>query len=91
MQASNYKLILLATCSYVYAPYQVLTKCGIKGPEPSAFFGNYRLQKKMVSSCGAENFIGSSKRGIGAFSRVVIFLYTYLTCKQSSPPHMQIV
>lgn len=41
----------------MYAPYQVLKKCGIKGPEPSAFFGNYKLQKKMVGSCGAEVYI----------------------------------
>ena len=34
---------------FVYAPYQVLKRCGIKGPTPVPFFGNYRqLANKTV-------------------------------------------
>ena len=33
---------------FTYAPYQVLKRCGIKGPTPMPFFGNYREEVKMV-------------------------------------------
>ena len=35
-------------CRFAYAPYQVLKNCGIKGPKPVPFFGNYREETKMV-------------------------------------------
>ena len=35
---------------FVYAPYQVLKSCSIKGPTPVPFFGNYREKAKMVIS-----------------------------------------
>ena len=35
-------------CRFFYAPYQVLKRCGIKGPTPVPFFGNYREIYKMV-------------------------------------------
>ena len=34
----------------MYVPYQVLKRCGIKGPTPVPFFGNYREEAKMVRS-----------------------------------------
>ena len=36
-------------CRFAYAPYQVLKSCGIKGPTPVPFFGNYREEIKMAS------------------------------------------
>ena len=35
---------------FAYAPYQVLKRCGIKGPTPVPFFGNYREETRMVSN-----------------------------------------
>lgn len=32
----------------LYAPYRLLKSCGIKGPTPTPFFGNYREMIKMV-------------------------------------------
>ena len=75
----QFQLIPLATCSYVYAPYQVLKKCGIKGPEPSAFFGNYRLQKKMVGSCDAEVYIALHVGKTAAMYICMFFSHTAAT------------
>ena len=33
---------------FLYAPYQLLKKCGIKGPTPTPFFGHYKERVKMV-------------------------------------------
>ena len=33
---------------FAYAPFQVLKNCGIKGPTPVPFFGNYKDKVKMV-------------------------------------------
>lgn len=78
---ASFKAILnqcrLLHCSYVYAPYQVLKKCGIKGPEPSAFFGNYRLQKKMVGSCDAEMYI-HVECSVWYYNRIVAKSYLLL-------------
>ena len=78
---ASFKAILnqyrLLHCSYVYAPYQVFKKCGIKGPEPSAFFGNYRLQKKMVGSCDAEMYI-HVECSVWYYNRIVAKSYLLL-------------
>ena len=41
-------LIYIHACRFCFAPYQVLKKCGIKGPMPVPIIGNY-LIFKMVS------------------------------------------
>ena len=80
---ASFKVILnqyrLLHCSYVYAPYQVLKKCGIKGPEPSAFFGNYRLQKKMVGSCDAEMYIHVECMVLQSYSGKVMLVAAFST------------
>jgi len=35
--------------SYAYAPFQVLKRYGIKGPQPVPFYGNYKEAEKVVS------------------------------------------
>ena len=39
---------MLFVYRFFYAPYQILRRCGIKGPTPVPFFGNYRQISKMV-------------------------------------------
>jgi len=34
--------------SYAYAPFQVLKRCGIKGPQPKPFYGSYKEIRKLV-------------------------------------------
>ena len=46
---SHYNLHFFCYCSYGYAPYTILKKCGIKGPIPRAIVGNLEFQKGLVS------------------------------------------
>lgn len=42
-------LMIVVFRRFIYAPYQVLKRYGIKGPTPVPFFGNYREVAKMVN------------------------------------------
>ena len=47
---ANLSTCILLSYSYAYAPYQVLKKCGIRGPKPLPIVGNLALQKQVSNS-----------------------------------------
>ena len=50
-------LLILNTFRICYAPYQVLKRCGIKGPTPLPVIGNYLLMAKLVGLLINNNFM----------------------------------
>jgi len=40
-------LVVYLYYSYAYAPFQVLKRYGIKGPQPVPFYGNYKEAEKV--------------------------------------------
>ena len=56
MHESWYMVADFLWSRFAYAPYQLLKSCGIKGPTPVPFFGNYRERMKMVRLCLQPNW-----------------------------------
>ena len=74
--------------SFFYAPYQVLKRCGIKGPTPVPLFGNYRQAAKMV---WLAPFFGGE--GLGVLNSIFLAIDTKCytcTCDQTLSSHVRV-